>query len=168
MKYLLTKIKNYCILFAVIMINEKFMSLALSKAKLAQKHDEVPVGAVIVKDGIVISTGYNRREKTNCPTAHAEVIAIRKAAKTLGSWRLADCDLYVTLEPCAMCAGAIIQSRIANLYFGAYDSKAGCAGSVMNIFDHNFNHKVSVSGGILEKDCSSILTKYFRTKRIKK
>lgn len=142
--------------------NVKYMQMALNKARIAYQRGEAPVGAVIVKDGEVIARAYNKRETLRDPTAHAEVLAIKKASRKLGSWRLNGCDLYVTLEPCPMCAGAIIQSRIANVYFGARDLKAGAVGSVINLFEvERFNHKVRFCGGVLENECSEILTNFF-------
>ena len=145
------------------------MQKALKQAEKAYEIDETPVGAVIVKDGKIISRAYNKREtKKNC-LCHAEIMAINKACKKLGGWRLFDCDMYVTLEPCPMCAGAIISARIKNLYFGAYDGKSGCAGSVLNLFEENkFNHNVTVKGGIMRDECTSILKNFFRELRIKK
>jgi tRNA(adenine34) deaminase len=143
--------------------SEIFMRCALQEAQKAYQKGEAPIGAVIVKEGKIIAKGHNLREKNNDPTAHAEVIAIKKAAKKLRSWRLVDCDLYVTLEPCAMCAGAIIQARVDKLCFGAFDPKAGAAGSVVNLFEEErWNHKVEVKRGILEQECSKILRNFFR------
>lgn len=149
--------------------HERYMSLALKEAEKARKKGEAPVGAVVVKDGIIIAGGHNERELKNDVTLHAEMTAIRKACKKLGSWRLNDCDLYVTLEPCTMCAGAIIQARLRNLYIGTSDLKAGAAGSVIDVFRVNaFNHRVEVSWGILEEQCSGILKEFFRELRDKK
>ena len=145
------------------------MKEAIALAKKAELLDETPIGAVVVYDGKVIARGYNKRELKKNSLCHAEIEAINKATKKRGGWRLFDCDLYVTLEPCPMCAGAIIQSRIDNVYFGAYDKKAGCAGSVINLFEENlFNHNVNVTGGILEEECSSILTDFFKALRKRK
>ena len=145
------------------------MKEAIAQAKKAELLDETPIGAVIVYDGKVIARGYNKRELKKNSLCHAEIEAINKAAKKRGGWRLFGCDLYVTLEPCPMCAGAIIQSRIDNVYFGAYDKKAGCAGSVINLFEENlFNHNVNVTGGILEAECSSVLTDFFKALRKRK
>jgi len=142
---------------------------ALKEAEKARKIGESPVGAVIVKDGVIIARGHNERETKNDTTLHAEMTAIRKACKKLGTWRLNGCDLYVTLEPCTMCAGAIIQARIQNLYIGTSDLKAGAAGSVIDVFRvDDFNHRVEVSWGILEEECSSILKDFFRELRSKK
>jgi tRNA(adenine34) deaminase len=144
----------------------EYMRLALEEARKAKEMDEVPVGAVIIKDGEVIARGHNHREHSQDPTAHGEIIAIREAARVLGTWRLTGCHLYVTLEPCPMCAGAILQSRIARLVFGAYDEKAGCCGTLYNLpEDPAFNHRVEVFGGILEEECRQLLTDFFRKKR---
>ena len=144
------------------------MGLALEEACKAFSTYEVPVGAVIVHDGKVISKGYNKRETLKDPTAHAEIIAIREASNYLGGWRLVGCTMYVTLEPCSMCAGAIINSRIERLVIGAKDSKRGCCGSVINLLDNpDFNHKVEVEFGILEDKCSNILTSFFKQIRSK-
>lgn len=151
------------------MNNEKWMKEAIKQAKKAAQKDEVPIGCVIVKDDQIIARAYNKREMKQCSTAHAEILAIEKACKKLGSWRLEDCDLYVTLEPCPMCSGAIIQSRIRNVIFGAYDPKGGCMGSNMNINDvRGFNHYPDIEGGILQDECSSLLKDFFKAKRKKK
>ncbi len=151
------------------MNNEKWMKEAIKQAKKAAQKDEVPIGCVIVKDDQIIARAYNKREMKQCSTAHAEILAIEKACKKLGSWRLEDCDLYVTLEPCPMCSGAIIQSRIRNVIFGAYDPKGGCMGSNMNINDvRGFNHYPDIEGGILQDECSRLLKEYFKAKRKKK
>ena len=134
---------------------EKYMSMALSLAKKAIKKDEVPVGAVIVRHGKVIASAFNLRESKKNPLAHAEILAIEKASRKLKGWRLVDCEIYVTLEPCPMCAGAIINARIDNVYFGAYDSKAGAFRSVYDLARGKLNHKPNVSGGILFSICSS-------------
>lgn len=148
--------------------HEKYMKLALKEADKALNKDEVPVGAIIVEEGKVIARGFNQRNSKQNATAHAEHIAIEKACKKIGSWRLEECELYVTLEPCPMCAGAIIQSRIPKVYFGAYDPKGGCFGSCINFNDiKGFNHYPEVQGGILEEECSSLLTNFFREKRKK-
>ena len=145
----------------------KFMKAALAEAKKAYIIDEVPVGAVIVRDGKIIARGHNTRETKQSVLGHAEINAIKKASRKIGSWRLEDCDMYVTLEPCSMCSGAIIQSRIKNLYFGAFDPKTGACGSVLNLFEYDFNHKVNVSGGIMEDECSRIIKDFFRELRQK-
>lgn len=145
---------------------EKYMQVALSLAEKAYKKDEVPVGAVVVRDGKIISKAYNKRQKSQDATLHAEIIAIKKACKKLKTFRLNDCELYVTLEPCAMCSGAIINARVGAVIFGAYDQKYGCCGSIYNLpEDKRFNHRAKVIGGILEKECSGILTKFFESKR---
>lgn len=146
---------------------DKFMKLAFMEAQKAYKIDEVPVGAVIVKNGVVISKGYNLREKKQSVFGHAEMICIEKASKKLNSWKLDGCEMYVTLEPCAMCAGAITQARISKVYFGAYDEKNGCIGSVTNILETNITHKAKYEC-VCCKECSSILTEFFKELRIKK
>ena len=146
-------------------MNIKFMELALKYAATAYCAGEVPVGAVIVSNGEVIAFGRNRREKKQNALSHAEMEAIDKACKKIGYWRLNECDLYVTLEPCPMCAGAIINSRINNLYIGAHDPKGGAVGSVLNLFDYPFNHKPNVYFGILEDKCSNILKDFFKELR---
>lgn len=149
--------------------NEKFMKEALKEAKKAYDKLEVPVGCVIVKDDKIIARGHNLKETKFDTTKHAEIITIQKASKKLKSWRLIDCDMYVTLEPCSMCAGAIINSRIKNLYIGALDGKTGAAGSVLNLFeDYTFNHKVNVEKGILKEDCEKILKDFFKELRNQK
>jgi len=146
-----------------------FMKEALKEAKKAYKKDETPVGAVIVKDGKVIARGHNEKELKNDPTLHAEISAIRKACKKLNSWRLNDCDMYVTLEPCAMCAGAIIQARVGRLFIGTTDPKAGAVGSVVDILGvDKFNHRVEVSYGLLMEECSKILKDFFKELRQRK
>lgn len=147
------------------MTDEYYMKLALTEAKKAFDLGEVPVGAVIVQDDIVISTAYNLREIEKMATAHAEILAIQKACKNLGGWRLPRCTLYVTLEPCPMCAGAIINSRIDRVVFGAYDFKAGSCGSIVNLFDIDYNHKPIVIGGVLEDECVDLLKSFFKTLR---
>ena len=145
------------------------MKEAIKQAKKAAQKDEVPIGCVIVKDDQIIARAYNKREMKQCSTAHAEILAIEKACKKLSSWRLEDCDLYVTLEPCPMCSGAIIQSRIRNVIFGAYDPKGGCMGSNMNINNvRGFNHYPDIEGGILQDECSRLLKEFFKAKRKKK
>ena len=143
------------------------MKAALKEARKAYLLGEVPVGAVIVYDNKIIARGHNTRELAQSVLGHAEINAIKKASKKIGSWRLEDCDMYVTLEPCSMCSGAIIQSRIKNLYFGAYDLKTGASGSVFNLFDYPFNHKVNVYGGIMEEECSRIIKDFFKELRQK-
>lgn len=150
-------------------MDKQFMQLAIEEAQKALVCDDVPVGAVVVLNGQVIAAAYNRREADRDATAHAEVLAIRAACKRLGRWNLSDCDLYVTLEPCAMCAGAVVYSRLKNVYFGAYDLRFGCAGTVHNIAcDPALNHRASVTGGIMEEECKALLTAFFADKRKKK
>ncbi len=144
-----------------------YMEMALNQAKLAAAEGEVPVGAVIVKDGEIISQGRNRRENGKNALYHAEIEAIDKACKKLGAWRLEQCDIYVTLEPCPMCAGAIINARIRNLYLGAKDPKSGSCGSVINLFNLPYNHKPKILDGILENECSETLREFFRDLRKK-
>lgn len=149
--------------------DEKFMELAILEAKKAKKIGEVPIGAVIVCDDEVISTGYNERETTYSTLAHAELTAISRANKIKSSWRLEECTLYVTLEPCPMCAGAIIQSRIKRVVYGASDYKSGCAGTLMNLLDDSrFNHQVEVIKGVKEEETSALLTNFFKKLRDKK
>lgn len=145
------------------------MSAAISQARAAARRGETPVGAVIVKDGEIIARGKNKREQKKNSLCHAELLAINSACKRLGAWRLSDCDLYVTLEPCPMCAGAIIQSRIRAVYFGAYDYKAGCAGTKTDLFSRGmFNHDTEAAGGCMQEECVSILQDFFKELRIKK
>ncbi len=148
-------------------MNKDFMYEALRLADMAADNGDVPVGAVLVKDGEMIGSGYNRREAESDPTAHAEIEAIKEGAKALGSWHLDDCELYVTLEPCPMCAGAIINSRIKRVVFGAYEPKSGScsADSVINLFNLPYNHTPEIYGGICEKECSKMLTDFFKDKR---
>lgn len=146
-----------------------FMKEAIKQAKKAEQIDEVPIGAVIVHEGKIIARGWNRRESLQQPKEHAEMMAIEKAAKKLKSWRLEECDLYVTLEPCPMCSGAIIQSRIRSVTFGAFDPKGGSVVSCANLFDMpQFNHHPMYTGGILEEECAILLKNYFRQKRKEK
>ena len=153
----------------MIIEHTKYMIKALEQAQKGALIDEVPVGAVIVKDGKIIARAYNKKESYNCSVYHAEIVAIMKACKKLKNWYLDGCDIYVTLEPCAMCVGAIINSRIDNIFFGAYDHKAGCCGTLYNLAeDRRFNHRPNVSGGIMQEECGQILTDYFKTKRKKK
>ena len=145
---------------------EYYMKQALKEAKKAYNKLEVPVGAVIVKDGQVIARAHNLKETKLDTTNHAEILAIQKASKKLKSWRLIDCEMYVTLEPCSMCAGAIINSRIKKVYIGAKDEKTGAVGSVLNLFeDYTFNHKVEAETGIMEKECQETLKKFFKELR---
>ncbi len=141
------------------------MYLALEQAKIAAKEGEVPVGAVIVKDGEVVSLGHNMREQKQSALSHAEIEAINLACQKLGSWRLDDCELYVTLEPCPMCTGAIINSRIKTLIFGAFDKSMGCVDSVINLCDYPLGHKVEVYAGICEDECQQVLKDFFKTLR---
>ena len=143
-----------------------YMRKALAEAKKALALDEVPVGAVIVLDDKIIARAYNKRNKTKDATGHAEMIAIKKACKKIGDWRLNGAALYVTLEPCAMCAGAAVNARLDKIVFGAFDEKAGCCGSVMDIPNgFHLNHTVSAVGGVLGGECSKLITDYFKTKR---
>lgn len=142
-----------------------FMNEAIKLAVEAAKQDEVPIGAVVVKDGEIIGRGRNRRETDKNALAHAELEAIDEACKALGGWRLWQCDMYVTLEPCPMCAGAIINSRIKKLVFGAYNKKSGSCESVINLFALPYNHKPEVIGGFSEKECSKLLSDFFKNKR---
>ena len=142
------------------------MKEALKEAKKAELIDEVPIGCVIVKDDKIIARGHNQRETNQSPIGHAEIIAINKASKKLKSWRLEGCDIYVTLEPCIMCSGAIIQSRINKVYYGASDPKGGALGSSINVLEaNNINHHPEVISGVLKEECSSIITNYFKAKR---
>ena len=145
------------------MTDEAYMQIALELARQAYEINEVPVGAIVVKKstGKIIGKGYNRREIDKNPLAHAEIAAIKQAAETLGGWRLLDCDIYVTLEPCPMCCGAIINSRIERVIFGAFDSKSGSVESIINMFDLPFNHKTKIVSGIMQKECSEILSDFF-------
>ena len=150
-------------------MEEKFMKEALKEAKKAYNKLEVPVGAVIVKDGQIIARAHNLKETKYDTTKHAEILAIQKASKKLNSWRLIDCEMYVTLEPCSMCAGALIQARIRKVYIGTEDTKTGACGSVLNLLeDYKFNHKVEIEKGILKKECENILKEFFKKLRIKK
>jgi len=147
-------------------IDEKYMLLALGEAKKAALEDEVPVGAVIVKNNTILAKSHNLRDKSNDPTGHAEIIAIKEAARILNDWQLVDCDLYVTIEPCIMCAGAIIQSRIKRVIFGAPDLKGGAFGSSIDVLESkNINHHPEVIKGVLEKECAFIIKDYFKNKR---
>lgn len=145
------------------MNKEDYMKLALEEAKKAYDELEIPVGAIVVKNGKVIAKAYNEKEKKQDSTKHAEILAIQKATKKLKSWRLYDCDMYVTLEPCSMCAGALIQSRIRKVYIGTMDEKTGACGSVLNLLeDYKFNHKVDVEYGICQVECEKILKDFFK------
>ncbi len=148
--------------------HEKWIHAALKEAEKASYAKEVPVGAVVVKDNLIIGRGYNQCESLHDPTAHAEIIAITSAANTLKDWRLDGCSLYVTKEPCPMCAGALINARIKFLGFGMYDEQAGCCGSLYQICrDPRFKHQLTVKGGILESHCNSIILEFFKQKRKK-
>jgi len=150
-----------------ILDKEKFMREALKEAKKAYDKEEIPVGVVIVKDGKVIARGHNLKETDKNAVHHAEIIAINKASKKLDNWRLIDCDMYVTLEPCTMCIGAIISSRIKKIFVGTMDEKAGACGSVLNVLDYKFNHKVELETGILKEECEYILKDFFKMLREK-
>ena len=146
----------------------RFMKEAIKEAKKAELIDEVPIGCVIVKDDKVVARGHNVRETKKTPLGHAEIIVIDKASKKLGAWRLQDCDIYITLEPCIMCAGAIIQSRIRHVYYGAKDPKGGAIESSINVLEaKNINHHPEITSGILEEECSNIISQYFKRKREK-
>ena len=148
---------------------EKFMKEAIRQAKKAYVLREVPIGCVIVYEGKIIARGYNRRNTDKNTTSHAEINAIRKASKKLGDWRLEGCTLYVTLEPCQMCAGAIVQARIDKVVIGSMNPKSGCAGSVLNLLEMDgFNHKVEVERGVLEEECSTMLSGFFKELRMEK
>ena len=147
-------------------IDEKYMKLALKQARAAALMDEVPIGCVVVKDGRIIARAHNKRETTNDPLGHAETLAIKKASKVLNDWQLVDCDLYVTIEPCLMCSGAIIQSRIKRVIYGAPDPKGGAFGSSINVLEaKNINHYPEIVKGVLEEECANIIKNYFKSKR---
>ena len=147
-------------------VEEKYMKEALKQAKKAYALGEVPIGCVIVHEGKIIGRGYNRRNTDKNTLAHAEITAINKASKVIGDWRLEECTLYVTLEPCQMCAGAIVQARIPEVVMGCMNPKAGCAGSVLNILQvERFNHQTEIEHGILEEECSQMLKDFFRSLR---
>ena len=149
-------------------VEEKYMKEALKQAKKAYALGEVPIGCVIVHEGKIIGRGYNRRNTDKNTLAHAEITAINKASKVIGDWRLEECTLYVTLEPCQMCAGAIVQARIPEVVMGCMNPKAGCAGSILNILEMpQFNHQVKVTWGILEVECSQMLKTFFEELRIR-
>lgn len=150
-------------------MKEKFMNVALKCAKRAFDKDEVPIGACIVLNGKVIARAYNQMEKTQDATAHAEILAIKKACKKLNSWRLEDCELFVTIEPCAMCAGAIVNARIKKVYYGATEPKSGCAQSKFPVLSQSgLNHTTEFEGGILEEKCKNLIKNYFKLKRSQK
>ncbi len=149
--------------------NEKYMKEAIRQAKKALALDEVPIGCVIVYEGKIIGRGYNRRNTDKSTLAHAEMLAIKKASRIINDWRLEDCTLYVTLEPCQMCAGAIVQARIPRVVIGSMNPKAGCGGSVLNLLEEErFNHQAKVVRGVLEEECSALLTDFFKALRKKK
>lgn len=150
-------------------LDEKYMRAAVKEAKKAYALDEVPIGCVIVRDNKIIARGYNRRNTDKNTLAHAEIFAIRKASRKTGDWRLEECTMYVTLEPCQMCAGAIVQSRMGRVVIGSMNPKAGCAGSVLNLLQmKQFNHQVEMTTGVLEEECSTMLSEFFRELREKK
>ena len=149
--------------------DEKYMKAALREAKKAYALEEVPIGCVIVQQDKIIARGYNRRNTDKNTLAHAEIAAIKKASKKTGDWRLEDCTMYVTLEPCQMCAGAIVQSRLGKVVIGSMNPKAGCAGSILNLLQmKEFNHQVEMEKGVLEEECSEMLSAFFRELREKK
>jgi tRNA(adenine34) deaminase len=146
--------------------DDYFMRLALREAERALEHGDVPIGAVLVREGEIVAAGHNERELRQDPTAHAEVIALREAARTLGSWRLLDTVVYVTLEPCAMCAGAIVLARVPRVVFGASDPKAGACGSVLDVLaEPRLNHRPDVAGGLLAEECGELLSGFFASRR---
>ena len=148
--------------------DEKYMKQALAQAKKAKKIGEVPIGCVIVYQDKIIGRGYNRRKTDKSTLGHAEITAIKKASKTMGDWRLEDCTIYITLEPCPMCAGAIVQARISRCVVGTMNPKAGCAGSVMNLLNcEGFNHQVEFEDGVLHDECQNILQEFFKDLRIR-
>ncbi|MBQ4530531.1 MAG: tRNA adenosine(34) deaminase TadA [Lachnospiraceae bacterium] len=150
-------------------IEEKYMKEAIKQAKKAYRLLEVPIGCVIVYEDKIIARGYNRRNTDKNTLAHAELTAIKKASKVLGDWRLEDCTMYVTLEPCQMCAGALVQSRISKVVIGSMNAKAGCAGSVLDLFHmEQFNHQIETTYGVLQEECSSMLSNFFKELRMKK
>ena len=146
--------------------DEYFMRLALREAEAALEHDDVPIGAVVVREGEVVGAGHNERELRQDPTAHAEVLALREASRSVGSWRLLDCVMYVTLEPCAMCAGAVVLARVPRIVYGTTDPKAGAAGSVLDVLaEPRLNHRPEVSGGLLADESSALLRAFFESRR---
>jgi tRNA(adenine34) deaminase len=147
-------------------VNEQWMREAIAEAQLAVAHDDIPIGAIVVHGGAVIGRGHNERERRQDPTAHAETLALREAAATLGSWRVLEATLYVTLEPCAMCAGAIVLARVPRVVYGATDPKAGAAGSVLDVLaEPRLNHRPAVVSGVLGDECGELLRTFFRTRR---
>lgn len=150
-------------------IDEKYMKQAITQAKKAQAIGDVPIGCIIVYEDKIIARGYNKRNKLGTTLAHAELLAIKKASKVLGDWRLENCTMYVTLEPCQMCAGAIVQARIPRVVIGTMNPKAGCAGSIINLLQmERFNHQVAITSGILEEECSTLMKDFFQQLREKK
>ena len=149
--------------------DEQWMKEAIAEAKKAERLGEVPIGAVVVKEGVIIGRGHNLRETQHNPVSHAEIIAIQQASQALNAWRLLDCTLYVTLEPCPMCAGAIVQSRIKRVVYGTDDPKAGCAGTLMNLLQEpRFNHETELTGYVLQTECANLLTEFFRELRMRR
>ena len=146
--------------------DERFMRMALSAAARGAREGEVPVGAVVVREGRVLARAHNRPIRLHDPSAHAEILALRRAARKLGNYRLEGCDLYVTIEPCAMCAGAIVQARLRRLIFGTRDPKAGACGSALRVLNHRMlNHRVEITSGILAAECASVIQEFFRKRR---
>ena len=146
--------------------DEYFMRLALREAEAAAKHDDVPIGAVVVREGEVVAAAHNERELRQDPTAHAELLALREASRAVGSWRVLDAVIYVTLEPCAMCAGAIVLARVPRVVYGTADPKAGAAGSVLDVLaEPRLNHRPAVAGGLLASECATLLTDFFGSRR---
>ncbi|MFD1992742.1 tRNA adenosine(34) deaminase TadA [Paenibacillus nicotianae] len=149
-------------------VHEYWMREAIAEARKAEQLGEVPIGAIVVKDNVIVGRGYNLRETSFDATAHAEIIAIRQASETLSAWRLLDCTLYVTLEPCPMCAGAIVQSRVPTVVYGTVDPKAGCAGTLMNLLQEpRFNHRTEIITDILQPECALLLTDFFKQLRLR-
>lgn len=149
-------------------MQETYMQEALKQAQKAYEKGEIPVGAVVVKDNQIIARAHNLKESKKDTTKHAEIIAIQKASKKIGAWRLQDCDMYVTLEPCSMCAGAMIQARIRHLYIGTMDDKTGACGSVLNLLEYPFNHRIEITTGVMQKECEAMLKQFFRELRQQK
>ena len=147
--------------------DEKFMKMALEEAAAAASHGDVPVGAVVVRDGEVIARGHNRREVDRVATAHAELLAMEEACRAIGSWRLSDCTLYVTLEPCPMCAGTAVNARVGRVVYGAKDAKAGAMGSLLNVNAYPLNHKPVIESGLMARECADCLKEFFEAKRKK-
>ena len=150
------------------MTDQEYMHQCIALAEMAQAIDEVPVGAIVVARGQIVGMGFNQRETRRCATAHAEILAIEEACKTMGGWRLPDSTLYVTMEPCPMCAGAIINARIGRVVWGASDLRFGAFGSLLNLAEQPLNHKPALCGGVMEEECRTLLQDYFRAKRTKK